>query len=651
MYPIILTLRDRRAVVAGGGVLAERAVAGLSDAGARVTVVAPQLSPTLARLAASGTVAWEARPFAAADAVGCTVAIAATGDPGIDAAVVALARGAGVLAADVADPERGDFRLPAVHRSGPLTLAVDAAGLAQGFTARVSDELGLTLDARYARAATTLDRLRARAAAVVPPNRRAELAAHFAERDLDDLAGMPPGAIEHEVERALDTISGVVPGTPATLVCASRASALAMWQTRWIMSRLAEHGIASTVLNVTTRGDAIQDRPLAAIGTEGLFVKELELALRDGRADYAVHSCKDLPSTLPPGMTIAAVTEREDPRDAFCSERYAAFEALPPGARVGTSSPRRRAQLAALRPDIRFDDIRGNVDTRLRMLREGAYDAIVLAMAGLNRLGLGAAHVVPFPVDVVIPAVGQGALAVEARSGDPLATRLGALLGAPATHLAVLAERAFLRTLRGGCQAPVGAHAVVADGRLALVAAIAAPDGSAVVRDRRDLPAGGPADAEAAGTELATALLARGGAALLGAAQGTVRPGEPVPGELAGCLFLLPHAGPRPNRIAAALREAGADVVEAAEGRAAAAALDGRTPGVLLLTSPDSVRAIADYLAELRNAGGKPAVAALDPETARAAGACGWPPDVVAPEAGTASFVQAVTRYVLENAT
>ena len=277
-----------------------------------------------------------------------------------------------------------------------------------------------------------------------------------------------------------------------------------MWQTRHVMASFATHGVVSTVLQISTKGDRVQDRSLAALGTDSIFVKELELALRDGRADYAVHSCKDLPSTLPDDMHLAAIGPRVDPRDAFCSERYASFDALPHGALVGTSSPRRRAQLQALRPDVRFEIIRGNVDTRLRKLREGDYDAILLAMAGLQRLGLSATYTVPLETDLVIPAVGQGALAIETRANDPeLARRIAAIFTHRETELAVSAERAFLRTLRGSCQAPVGAHAVVRDGTLHLDAAIAAIDGSRIVRGSDVVAEADVAAAERLGESLA----------------------------------------------------------------------------------------------------------------------------------------------------
>ncbi len=641
MFPILLALTDRRVVVAGGGSVAERKVGALREAGARITVISPALTPGLAALAASGAVTWEQRLFAFGDCAGATLAFAATDDAGVNAAVVVDARKHGVPVNDAGDAARGDFVTPAVHRAGPLTVTVDSSGLAPSFTARIRDELAVQFDARYARAAATLGALRERVLAVVPVERRAAVMRHFSERDIDDLATMPPGAVEHEVERAVDTLGGVQPSDLTTMICASRASALAMWQTRSIMARLAEAGIPSTVLNITTRGDAVQDRSLAAIGSDGVFVKELELALRERRADYAVHSCKDLPSTLPDDMMLAAIPKREDARDAFCSERYPSFDALPPGARVGTSSPRRRAQLRALRPDLTFDDVRGNIDTRLRKLRDGEYDAIVLAAAGMKRLGLAATYTVPFGLDVLVPSVAQGALGIEMRDGDARAPRIRALLEDPHTALAVRAERAFLRTLRGGCQAPVGAHAVYDGTFLQIHAVIAAADGSAVLRGERRLAVAAVEDAEAVAIALGRELLADGGEALLSQESGERR------GALAGMLFLLPRTQERASRIAAALREAGAEVVEANDGDAARAALAGRTPNVVLFPSSGAVRAIAGYLSERHAA--RPIVAAMGPESAAAAAGAGWPADVIASEADIASFVHTVTHFVLEH--
>jgi hydroxymethylbilane synthase len=643
VYPISLTLAGRRVVVAGGGAVAERKVSALREAGARVTVISPSLTRQLAQWAEAGEIAWTARLFAVGDCAGALLAFAATDDAGINAALVVDAHKHGVLVNDAGDAQRGDFITPAVHRSGKLTVTVDSSGLAPSFTARIRDELAVQFDSRYARAAATLGALRERVLAVVPIERRAEVMRHFATRDIDDLASMPPGAIEHEVERAVDTLGGVRPSELTTLVCATRASALAMWQTRSVMAQLAGGGIPSTVLTISTKGDKDKEHALTALGTDGIFVKELELALRERRADYAVHSCKDLLSTLPDDMTLAAIGKREDPRDAFCSEHYASFDALPAGARVGTSSPRRRAMLRALRPDLTYHDIRGNVDTRLRKLRDGDYDAIVLAAAGLKRLDLSATHTVPFPLDVLVPAVAQGALAVEMRAGDPRIERVRPLLNDSQTEIAVYAERAFLRTLRGGCQVPVGAHATYDGEFLLMHAAIASADGATVVRGDRRLTSTSLAEIEAAAVALAQSMLAEGGAALLAA------PDEARPGVLAGALFLLPRTQERPSRIAAALREAGAEVIEAVNGQAAVAALAGRTPNAVLFPSSGSVRAIATYLAERH--GARPIVAAMGPASATAAKEAGWPPDVIAAATDIPSFVHAVTHFVLEHTT
>jgi hydroxymethylbilane synthase len=639
VYPVALSVRGRRVVVVGGGAVAERKVRGLLGAQPHVVVVSPALTPPLAALADAGAIAWEPRRYAPGDLTGALLAFAATDDDATNAAVAADARAAGILVNDASDGARGDFATPAVHRSGPLTVTVDSGGLSPSFTKRVRDELALQFDARYARAAATLGALRERVQAVLPPERRAAVMQHFAERDVDELATMKAGAVEHEVERVADTLAGVVPAQTEPLVCATRASRLALIQARTVMAALAKAGLPSTVLEVTTRGDAVRDRSIAAIGTDNVFVKELELALREGRADYAVHSCKDLPSTLPEDMTLAAVTAREDARDAYCSERYPAFADLPPGARVGTSSPRRRAQLRALRPDLVYDDVRGNVDTRLRKLADGEYAAIVLACAGLNRLGARAAHTVPFAVDVITPAVGQGALGIETRAADGLAHRLNAVLGDPAASLAVRAERAFLRTVHGGCQAPIGCHATWRDGRFRVVAAIAADDGSQVLRSERDavLEIGDVASAEAVAVALARDLLAEGGSTLLGG------------GPLRGRIFLLPRTQDRPSRIAPALRDAGAEVVEAPDSAAAAAGMGGRVPSVILFPSSGSVGAITDYLSGLRGGGHRPLVAAMGASSSATAGEHGWPPDVVAPSPEVGAFVQSVTRFVLEN--
>src|SRR3954470_14412469 len=238
--------------------------------------------------------------------------------------------------------------------------------------------------------------------------------------------------------------------TSSRLVIATRESRLALWQAEHVKALLEQRGHQVALLGMTTRGDQILDRSLSKVGGKGLFVKELEVALEEGRADLAVHSLKDVPMDLPPGFELACVMEREDPRDAFVSNRYAQLSDLPQGAVVGTSSLRRVVLLLALRPDLRIEPLRGNLDSRLRKLDDGGYDAIVLAAAGLKRLGAAARIRMSFEPAEVLPCAGQGALAIEVRSheGEALQQRLDALGDRP-TALAVAAERAVSRALGG----------------------------------------------------------------------------------------------------------------------------------------------------------------------------------------------------------
>ncbi len=296
------------------------------------------------------------------------------------------------------------------------------------------------------------------------------------------------------------------------MVIGTRASKLALWQSNHVRDALlAAHADLDVSLErISTKGDEIQDRPLAAIGRNSLFVAEIEEALRSGRIRLAVHSAKDLPSTLADDMTIVAFTERADPRDAFVS-RAGRFEELPRGARVGTSSPRRACQLKALRPDLTFLDIRGNVDTRLAKLERGEYDAIVLAAAGLARLGW--LHVVTEFLDTtrMVPAVAQGILAIEARRDDGEARALCAHLDHGPSRRCAEAERSFLASMGAGCNAPLAGFATLAGERLSLTALVGAPDGRLV----RVTRAGRADDADALGRETAAALVEGGGQALL----------------------------------------------------------------------------------------------------------------------------------------
>ena len=294
------------------------------------------------------------------------------------------------------------------------------------------------------------------------------------------------------------------------LVIASRGSQLALWQAHWVQQRLADLGHETRVDIIKTTGDKITDVPLAQVGAKGLFTKEIEEALLDGRADLAVHSLKDLPTELPHGLTLAAIPVREDPRDAIVGRRLAD---LPVGAHVGTSSLRRAAQLRQHRADLVIESIRGNLDTRLRKLDEGRYDAIVLAAAGLKRLGWSDRIAELLPAEIMCSAVGQGALAIETRTEGAGRAACAALDNAT-TRAAVVAERGVLAALGGGCQVPIGAYATVTGTELRIVAVVASPDGNEVVRGEAEGPA---AEAERIGAELGADLLARGARKILDA--------------------------------------------------------------------------------------------------------------------------------------
>ncbi len=308
----------------------------------------------------------------------------------------------------------------------------------------------------------------------------------------------------------------------SSTIIATRESRLALWQAEHVRDTLvARFGMAVQLLGMTTRGDQILDRALSKVGGKGLFVKELEVAIEEGRADLAVHSLKDVPMELPPGFVLAAVWEREDPRDALVSNRFASLAELPQGAVVGTSSLRRVVQLMCLRPDLVIEPLRGNLDTRLRKLDEGGFDAIVLAAAGLMRLGLAERIRTRFEPEQMIPAAGQGALGIEVRE-DALALRdvLAQTIHLP-TYLAAHAERAVSRALGGSCSMPLAAHAVWQGGTLQLEAALG--DGLDVKRPLLRATVSAPlaqslaseADARALGERAARALHEAGAASYL----------------------------------------------------------------------------------------------------------------------------------------
>jgi len=325
----------------------------------------------------------------------------------------------------------------------------------------------------------------------------------------------------------------------------SRGSPLALCQTRWVERRLEALGYAARIEIIRTTGDKLIDTPLAKLGGKGLFTKEIEEALLAGQVELAVHSLKDLATAVPEGLCLAAVPEREDPRDAVVGRRLAE---LPAGARVGTGSLRRAAQLRALRPDLVIEPVRGNLDTRLRKLREGQYEALVLAAAGLKRMGWQDQVAEYLPVEVMCPAVGQGALGIETRADGGEAQQVCAQLDHPQTRACVTAERALLAALGGGCQVPIAGHAFIDAGRLRLLGVVASPDGGRLVR--REL-SGSPAEARALGEALAAELLASGAREILTTAH-----------KLFGKRIVVTRAREQASELSQKLRALGAEVIE-----------------------------------------------------------------------------------------
>lgn len=305
---------------------------------------------------------------------------------------------------------------------------------------------------------------------------------------------------------------------PETLRIATRKSPLALWQAEHAAAALtaAHPGLRVEIVGMTTKGDRILDAPLAKVGGKGLFVKELEQGMLTGEADIAVHSMKDVPVDFPEGLHLAVILEREDPLDALVSNRFESLDALPAGARVGTSSLRRQCQLAARRPDLRIEPLRGNVNTRLAKLDGGDYDAIILAAAGLIRLGFQSRIRARISPQDSLPAIGQGAIGIECRTDDPRVNTLISPLHHGDTALRVRAERAMNARLHGGCQVPIAGHATLAGGTLHLRGLVGTPDGTRILRAEAEAPSSDP---ESLGAAVAAELLSQGAGVILSALQ------------------------------------------------------------------------------------------------------------------------------------
>ena len=301
---------------------------------------------------------------------------------------------------------------------------------------------------------------------------------------------------------------------PLKLTIGSRGSKLALFQAKWVKSEIEKtHPDMEVLIKIIkTSGDVFVDAPLSKVGGKGLFTKEIEEALLEGKIDLAVHSLKDLPTVLPEGLCLGAVSRREDVRDAFLSNRFSGLAQLPLGARIGTSSLRRQSQLLSFRSDLEITNLRGNLDTRIRKLDEGQYDAILLACAGLNRLGFSHRITERIPVEQVCPAIGQGALGIEARISDLFVLEKLHCIEHAVTRLAVTAEREFLKRLGGGCQVPIAGHAWVEEEKLHMMGVVARVDGKSVFRNRLTSEAG---QAETLGIRLAESLLTMGATEIL----------------------------------------------------------------------------------------------------------------------------------------
>ena len=309
------------------------------------------------------------------------------------------------------------------------------------------------------------------------------------------------------------------------IIIGTRGSKLALWQANWVKGLIqkARPGLEVDLVNIKTKGDKILDVPLAQIGGKGLFVKEIEEALLDGRCDIAVHSLKDVPTEFPAGLFLAVYLEREDPRDIFVSKNKVPLRSLPDGAIIGTSSLRRKCQLLRHRPDVKLVDLRGNLDTRIRKLETENLDGIIVAAAGVRRLGLQEHIAETFSTDFMLPAIGQGIVAIEAREGDTAVLDIIRPLNHAETETAALVERAFLKRLEGGCQVPIAAHAVLEKGKIFFSGLLASLDGKTVLQESSSCDFSG-ADLSRMGIALAEKILERGGDRILAEVYGRGNP-------------------------------------------------------------------------------------------------------------------------------
>lgn len=534
-YSMLVDLRSRRCVIIGGGKVAERKVRGLLDSGAdEVIVIAPTASQGLTDLEAKGSIRLLRREYQEEDLKGAFLVFAATDRREINEAVSRDGTRLGLLVNVVDRAEEGGFITPSVVRRGDLLLSVTTGGASPSLTARIRQELAEQYGDDYRVRVEILRMLREKVLSTAADHASKQELLRYAAQEITALNLDIENFSNHEyvnqwmmrLETGGNNMAYKVEGR-RIIVVGTRQSALALTQTGQVIDQLkalcAIHNLPYEfeIRKIVTKGDRILDVTLSKVGGKGLFVKEIEQALFDEEIDLAVHSMKDMPYELPEGLVNGAVPKRVDPRDCLIAKDGLSLDQLPQGAKVGTSSLRRSSQLKNARPDLQIESIRGNIDSRIGKLETEGFDAIVLAAAGLHRMGWEEKISSYVPVEVSVPAVGQGALGIECRADDQEIRDLLALYTDSMTLLAVRAERSFLGELNGGCQIPIGAYATIIEQQegespmLELTGIVGSPDGAVLLKETLR-----GRDPEALGKEIADALRARGADRILAEVRG-----------------------------------------------------------------------------------------------------------------------------------
>lgn len=505
LFPVFVKLDGRLCTVVGGGEVAARKVVSLLDSGARVRLVAPRLCASLCALAEAGRVEHVARQYAPGDLEGSTLAVGATDDASVNQAVYQDGEGLGILVNVVDQPELCGFYVPSTLDRGPVRIAVSTTGTSPALARRLREILEDAVPPEYGELASLLGSLRAEASRHVPSGERGRRWRNVVDGEALCLLRQGRRA---DAERTVRELLGLAAPrrpdqcAPARVRIGTRGSALALAQSSAIAECLRQLGAQVDIVTIHTTGDRRAELSGAPVG---MFVREIEQALLAGDVDLAVHSMKDLPTGTRPGLVVAAIPPREDPSDVIISSAGQGLDELPPGSRVATSSPRRVTQLRSHRPDLVFVPVKGNVDTRVRKLRRGDFDALILAYAGLARLGILEVVTEQLSPDICLPAPGQGALALQVREADVELRHLLAQLDHGPSRLAVEAERAFLAGMGGGCSIPLGALGIVDGDRFILRGAFATADGTRLIRDAIEGP---PDSALDLGAALAERVLA-----------------------------------------------------------------------------------------------------------------------------------------------